>query len=87
MLDGVFYDLRLVGDEAALPFLTQWYRNLGTAGLDALTALTAAAGVLMIPLRAQRVAVWMAGLGLVTGICLAFGGMVAAHIAYVKLCV
>ena len=87
MLEGSFHDLRLIGDEASLPLLTQWYKALGTPALYAITALPAILSLILAPLRTRLFAVGALGLALVASLYLAFGGMVAAHIAYVKLCV
>lgn len=87
MLEGTFHDLRLSGAEASFPLLTQWYQTLGTPGLYGLTAIPAVLALVLAPVRAHLFAVCALGLALVASLYIAFGGMIAAHVAYVKMCI
>ncbi len=74
-------------DGQAYPLLTQWYQGLGSSGVYALTTFPGLLSVLLAPFRRHWLAVCVLGLGEVAGIYLAFVGVIAAHIAYVKMCI
>lgn len=87
ILEGVSQDIRLTADHETLPLLTQWYQALGTPGLYLITTLPLLLFLILFPFRTRQFAIISLALALVISIYLTFGGIVAAHIAYVKLCV
>jgi hypothetical protein len=87
MLETTINSLQYRGaDPLAYPELTQWFRSLGTTGLHALTATPAAVSLLLASWRSRPFAVWVLGISVVSAIYLVFGGLLAAYLAYVKLC-
>ena len=87
VLEVVFNSPHLADGQAYWPLLTQWYQGLGSSGLYALTASPVLLSVLLAPFRKHWLAVCVLGLVEIAAIYFAFGGVIAAHIAYVKMCI
>lgn len=87
LLEGTLHDLRLVGSGSSFPLLTQWYGTLGAGGLYGAAAEPGLLALLLAPFRTHPFATVTLSIVLVASVYLALFGVVAAHIAYVKLCV
>lgn len=84
--DGTIGDFRLSYNEASLPLLTQWYQLLGSAGFYTLISVPVVLALILAPWRSHPFTIAALWLGLVISLYLVFGGIVAAHLVYLKLC-
>ena len=66
--------------------LTKWFLSLGNTGLYALSSVPAAVSLLLATWRSRPFAVWVLGISTVAAVYLAFGGLLAAYLGYVKQC-
>lgn len=86
LLEGTLLDLRLSASGTSFPLLTQWYAALGAGGLYSSAAAPGLLAVVLAPFRKHLAATIAMSIALVTCVYISMFGMVAANIAYVKLC-
>lgn len=87
MVETTINSFQLRGsDPLCYPQITLWIRSLGATGLYAFVAMPAVVALLLAPWRSRLIVALLLGFSVVAAIYIVFAGLLAAYLAYVKLC-